>query len=290
VEAEPLPQTRRIGAVDLTLESLHLWDSSQSIFNGRPSTKPIWAVRPQFTLRHQGEKISSALDINWEFLDATGNPGKERTPLSFREPAWKIRAEVSPNGDYPFSDDEGLALGPVPMPGPGEYQVLPVPANEVQQGLRFAALFGEGRYLWRDGAFVPVPPARDGESFTDRVDTDPTTAMHVRATEPVLVILFGFTKSTRAGTKWETIGRSGLLQTTGRSSVVQITAGKSRCGLSEEDQEWWLTPSAREAGAAGSFRIPQHNATFAPGTSVSIRIVPVKPETIEFLVAPPPAP
>ena len=193
--------------------------------------------------------------------------------LPMDEPAWKVRAKFRRNGDYPFASDEGLTLGPVAMPGPGEYGEFEIPAAEKKNGIRLAAILGVGHFVWQDGKFItaetaPASPGRPrmsgaGNGF-DRYVSEPEFVLLIEGTpaekwlnnsDHIVIRLHVGGKGyrmgdTRSGSKFDAKGRKLI-------------------------DEWFAAPWDERGN-----RIPLSGP-------VSIQIVPVEGETVEFLVAPP---
>ena len=141
---EPLPQTRRVGTREFTLDRLTLYRWTEGFPKG------LLQCNPRFSIREVSGEAADGFSISSELLDATGNQHIEILPLD--EPAWKVRAYFRRSGGYPFAADEGLILGPIEMPGPGEYREFEVPAVEKNNGIRLAVIVG--KHVNQDQSFT----------------------------------------------------------------------------------------------------------------------------------------
>lgn len=268
---EPLPQIRRVGTREFTLNklTLHRWT------DGPP--KGLLQFGATFTIREPSGEEASDFNVGSELLDATGNKHIEVLPMD--EPAWKIRAYFRRNGGYPFAANEGLTFGPVEMPGPGEHREFEIPAAERKNGIRFAALVGKGSYVWEDGKYltgfaaVPAPGEANGAYGP---------GSHVRLvqtfSEPALMLLL----DGKPTEKW--------LKCSGQIVVRLHLGGKG--------YEMHGGGGGGSTDGNGNQKIEkQFNAPWDTQGNrlplsgpVSIQIVPVEPEIVEFIVAPPPLP
>lgn len=263
---EPMPQTRRIGTREFNLDrlTLHRWTE------GFP--KGLLQCSPSFSIREVSGEAADGFSISSELLDATGNQHIEILPLD--EPAWKVRAYFRRSGGYPFAANEGLTLGPVEMPGPGEYREFAVSADEKKSGIRLAAIFGKGHFIWDDGKFLTAE--------TVAVTSGGGTGVygpgsHVRMDkvfyEPHLMFLL---EGTRAE-KWVKSSEQLVvrLHIGGRGYEMHSSGGS---GGNQYIEKLFISPWDKRGN-----RIPLSGP-------VSIQIVPVEPEIVEFIVAPPPLP
>ena len=263
---EPLPQTKRVGIHEFTLSKLWIW----------PGEPPMWL--PHFSSRleiHEASgETTKGLDVRVDLLDATGNKHSEMLPMD--EPAWKVRARFRRNGDYPFAVGEGLTLGPVAMPGPGEYGEFEIPAAEKKNGIRLAAILGIGHFVWRDGKFITAEPA--SASPGGRRMSGVGNGFDRYVSQPELVFLIEGTLAE----KW--VNNSDHIVVRLHVGEKGYRMGDTRSGSSFDGKgrklidEWFAAPCDERGN-----RIPLNGP-------VSIQIVSVEDETVEFLVAPPKLP
>ena len=268
---EPVPQTRRVGTREFTLNklTLHRWT------DGPPKGRLQFGAT--YTIREASGEEAHEFNVGSELLDATGNKHIEVLPMD--EPAWKIRAYFHRTGDYPFGADEGLILGPVEMPGPGEFREFEIPAAEKKNGIRFAALVGKGRYVWEDGKYVtgaaavPVPGEANGAYGP---------GSHVRLvqnfSEPALMLLL----DGKPSEKW--------LKSSGQI-VVRLHSGGNGYQMSDGGGSGSTDGNGNQK-VEKQFCAPsdKQNHRVSLSGPVSIQIVPVEPEIVDFIVAPPPQP
>ena len=98
-KAEPLPQTREIGGVALTLRGLKVETSEHKATNWIPI--PEWAVT-------KGEaKADQWFDVKVSYEDADGNVSQFMALFSAL--VWKVRATVTHSRFYPFPEAEDPA-------------------------------------------------------------------------------------------------------------------------------------------------------------------------------------
>ena len=268
---EPLPQTRRVGTREFTLKELKLFR-----WKGGPPWGPV-QLSPGYVIREGSGEVSEGFTVDTELLDATGNKNLEILPLD--ESAWKIRAYFWRNGGYPFAPDEGLTLGPVEVPGPGEYHEFEIPADETKNGIRLVALVGAGHFVWQDGKFLtakaviePSTAANGTYGPGNRVRLEQTFS------DPSLILLL----EGKSVDKW--VKNSGRiivrLHVGGKGYLMQAGGGTGGGGVNgiQHQEKLFVAPWAEHGN-----RIPLSGP-------VSIQIVPVEPETVEFIVAPPKLP
>ncbi len=269
---EPLPQTRPVAGGDVVLRSLTV---SQEQHGPRVNTDLAVVAHGQ---KAPGFAIWSRLS------DATGNTARNSLPLPLSEPAWKVQATVRRTGDFPFANNDGLTLGPVEMPGVGQFRTFKLPEADMKEGFRMAVLFGPGHFLWENGVFTEVSPPGKSQSIESRAERDFGGAwLKVDSNKPILVFLFGFSKDATAEMKWV--------------KQHQKIAVRFKRTDRVEDQEYGLLSDPPIGGSSSNSRMIGKRRAFdlrdddmgAPpaGTPVSIQIVPVEDETVEFLVAPP---
>ena len=274
---EPLPQTRHVADWDLVLRSLTV-----STFQNPNGLN----VTPDFAILDHGQ-AAQGLAVWHTLIDATGNTARNFQPLPFTEPAWKVHATVRRTGDCPFAANEGLTLRPVEMPGIGELRFFKLPEGAVKDGFRMAVLFGPGHFLWKNGAFTEVGPPGTREGIESRAERDfGGASLLVDSKKPTVVFLFGFSKDATAEMKWITQSR-------------KIAVRFKRTDREEDREYGLLTEPGIGGSSSNSYMIGERRAfdlrddekgTPPPGTAVSIQIVPVEDETVEFLVAPPKPP
>ena len=237
---EPLPQTHRLGTREFTLDKLELYRWTGV------GPKGVFQCHPHYTIREASGEEAHDYNVGSELLDATGNKHIDILPMD--EPAWKIRTWFSRNGGYPFAADEGLTLGPVEMPGPGESREFEVPALEKNNGIQRVVIVG--KHVNEDQSF--------SEPRFKLLLDGPHEAKWVKCSGQIVVRLYV------AGNGYEMHpgGGSGSTKGNGIEHIEKI-----------------LIPPWDKRGN----RIPLSGP-------VSIQIVPVEPEIVEFIVAPPPLP
>ena len=154
-----------------------------------------------------------------------------------------------------------------------------VPAAEKKNGIRFAALVGKGRYVWEDGKYltgaaaVPVPGEANGAYGPGN---------HVRLaqnfSEPALVLLLDGNPTE----KWLKCSGQIVVRLLSGENGYQMSdggGGGSTDGKGNQKiEKQFCAPSDKQG-----HRVPLSGP-------VSIQIVPVEPETVDFIVAPPPLP
>jgi hypothetical protein len=274
---EPLPQARRAFGLDLALSSVSISD---------PTRLGRLQVTPEFSLKKPGDegpgmRRVDGLIVETQGVDATGNVVHahgtseiQYDPLPFREKAWKIQATLSRNKDFQFASNEGLVLGPVPMPAEGKASAFAVPESEAKERLRFVALVGPGRFVWEEATLVET-----GLTVAEMKARGPTPDMTqvLDFTTPHLVLLFDYFSTPPRSMKWldlrnemhvrQRLGeRSVGLEPGWSPRVISLKFGQ----LAAEHQYWfrWEDPSP-------------------PGTPVMLQIIRNSKETVEFVFTPP---
>jgi hypothetical protein len=155
---EPLPQTRRMGELDLVLRSV----SFRRDEDGKLVTPP--ALNPVFEVLHHGKESQGIDGGEMKWFDATGNQSiGQGDLLSFSERAWKLRVTAFLVEGYPMSRSEGVVLDPVPLPGSGQIEFFRVPERGRKERLSMAIVVGPGRYVFQDGSLQMI-----GEPLTNQ--------------------------------------------------------------------------------------------------------------------------
>jgi len=161
-QPQPLPQTQRVGEVEVTLRDLR-WVPSISDW---PGENPC-VVEPSWLTRVQGVQNAEALSEEVQILDAGGNVKMDLGILS--EPAWKVRATFTRTRRYPFHDPEVRWIAKVePRPAesiaPQSYELVPLDADTVQQGVKLIGFFGAGQFGFSAAGEVrSMPGARSDQ-------------------------------------------------------------------------------------------------------------------------------
>ena len=257
-QPEPLPQTRRVGRREYVLSEIE-YD---------PGNKRSGA-NVKCIVREDGKEVTEGFFCSTEFLDATGNRAFSVLPLD--EPAWKLRVTFRRTTDYDFAPDEGITLGPVQVPGPGVCRDFVVPPEEMKKGLCSVMLVGPGHYVWHDEKLVfaegDITGANDAGLDSGDHRSNETTSPH-----PEFHL---FTKGTSAQ-PWVKNGQDAVvfLKMAGEEYIME--------GLGSWGDDW----------AERTFRPPdgEDGKVMALTGAISIRVIPIEAETVEFLVAPPKPP
>jgi len=156
--AAPLPQTRKIEDLEITLKAVV---ASRSY--ARPS-ESFWVARPEFVIRRRGMAVTAEEWGSWEFQDPLGNASSSSG--LFIQPVWKVCVrQLRRSPGYPRMDAEIKWLGRTPLPGPGEIREIP---DEALSAERSRVLLGPGRYTFTSGRFVAISEKAD-TSETDTV-------------------------------------------------------------------------------------------------------------------------
>ena len=263
---EPLPQTKRVGIHEFTLSRLLIW----------PGEPPMGLAHfsPRLEIHEASGETARGLDVRIDLLDATGNKHSDTLPMD--EPAWKVRAKFRRNGDYPFASDEGLTLGPVAMPGPGEYGEFEIPAAEKKNGIRLAAILGVGHFVWQDGKFITAETAL--ASPDRRHMSGAGNGFDENVSQPELVLLIEGTPAER----W--VNNSDHI-------VVQVHVGGKGYKMSDTQSGSKFDGKGRKLiDKWFAARWDERGNRISLSGPISIQTVPVENETVEFLVAPPKLP
>jgi hypothetical protein len=298
-QAEPLPQTRRVGEVEVVLRALtasrrspesaitsddddtpHAGEkpdlSQLTIFN------PPAEVEAEIAVLHDGREVPGLIFTDGlNIFDATGNEGDEQHPPPYSEPVWKVQKTMMRTEDFPFALTDGAAFGPVAMPGAGKGQVLSVPAERRKEGFRIVALLGPGSYVVQEGAILNSGRPLSEREFGD-VPAAEKDSVVINTPVPVVAILF-----VAPYPQWDTEG--------GTYHTVRFwrDGRGSKMGPNGEREDAWRADSHHTF--AGNVIVALEIYDFGPdgtsappaGAPISIQIVPLREETVEFLVAPP---
>ena len=231
---------------------------------------------PSYDIREASGEVAKGFNVGFELLDATGNKYLGIVPTD--EPAWKVRAHFRRTGDYPFAANEGLTLGPVETPEPGAYAEFEVPADEKKNGLRLAAILGPGHFVWQDGKFLTaeVAAAPSGAN-TGGLGPGNRARLDENISEIELMLLI----EGPAAAQW--VKNNGnivvRLYVGGKGYEMHRGGGGGSYINGIERHQWRFVAPWDERGN----RVPLSGP-------VSIQIVTVEPETVEFIVAPPKLP
>jgi hypothetical protein len=285
-QAEPLPQTRRIGKVDLVLRELRprMPDEDGVELPTGDEGKGPRAVEPVFEVLRDGEP-AQVLDL-WDgvFVDPTGNRSSLSTLPSLSERVWKLQANVRRNESYPFDETEGLLRGPVPLPGRQRYHVFELSKDEVTQGLRLVALVGPGHYLWQDGEFVAA-----GEPFSEKAEADAffnggladDGSLRINAAAHVLVVLFQAGKY-HSRTKW---GRADLIVARGKCDSPDFALWNFAPDTVQNN----VPPLGLSSAFCYQLKVPDAGNGTEATPQTTVQVVPVNLEPVEFFVEAPKA-
>jgi hypothetical protein len=271
-QPETLPQTRRVGDLDVVLrEFLFVTSQKDRWASGQPITQPY----VEFEVLQQGKKSKGIRVLpGLNFTDATGNRADGGHPPPFTEAAWKMRVQVSRTSDYPFVPTEGLLIGPALMPTAGRIAFLKVPAAEEEQGFRMAALVGPGSYIWKDGVLEATTEAVF-ESIT--AGTEWADGKTIKTAEPLLWLSFV------DRTQEQSIARTMV--------ATRMQWGGRSYGLMREQTSFPWPAGWSQFPRTSSYELgDEKNPAPPPGTPVTIQLVPVRMETVDFMVAPPKMP
>lgn len=145
-KAEPLPQTRIVHGMEITLERVVAeWTDHRS-----PGSSS--GARAHFSVDISGRPAGKWVSHATTFFDPLGNESSEA--VLFNVPVWKVRCSARRNERYPYSDSEVSWLGPVALPGPGEARVIAREPN-------LLALLGPGHYRVAAGTITAIPAPAD---------------------------------------------------------------------------------------------------------------------------------
>jgi hypothetical protein len=298
-QAEPLPQTRRVGDLEVVLRALTASrrspgsaaasdDDDTSHAGEKPGLSSLTFFNPpaevetEIAVLHDGREVPGLrFDDGLKIFDATGNEGDERHPPSYAEAVWKIQKTAMHTEDFPFAVTDGVVFGQLAMPEAGKGQLLGVPAERRKEGFRIVALLGPGNYTLQEGAVLGSGRPLSPKEFDDLPAADRDTVI-INTPVPVVAILFVAPEP-----QWDTAG--GTFHTVrawrdGRGSKMEQNGAR---------EDPWNVDShhtfAEDASVALEIYDFGPDGTSAPhaDTPVSIQIVPLQRETVEFLVAPP---
>ena len=176
--AEPLPQTRKNGDVELTLRALRLKQAENMTTDWVPNSE--WAVAVR------SEKADAWFDIRTNYEDAGGNVSSFIALLS--EPVWKVRATVMRDSFYPFPEIEVRWLGTLQPRPLGERVSSIFPLGSQAGGLELVGVFGAGQYDLKAGAvFATAPPVKTNRN--EMIDWNTTTrTMHISLERPAFIV------------------------------------------------------------------------------------------------------
>jgi hypothetical protein len=312
-QPEPLPQSRRVGGHELVLRSLNVYVGDPLLLvpdfhildEGKPSEESNWAkseigVRDVAVSDATGNVVESIypywLDKIWgapvpELATRENIPADAKFLLPFTERAWKVQCKAL----APIPGDDGQTLGPLPMPGPGEHVVQPLQDKDPKRNYRFLLLFGEGRYIWRNGVLVEKGPVMvdEDERRAFFASVEAQNGLVVNTVCPLLVILSASgtdapadqsTDSSPDGHRYLSIRVHGE----GRHFPVRSwqLAGPTEAEFrGERLQVARANPLAAEFMEGGE-RIYK-NPAFPVGAPIEIRLLPLRYKTFEFFIAPP---
>jgi hypothetical protein len=273
-QPRPLPQTCRVGEVDIVLQSL-----TCSVPEDPDGFKEGQVVA-KFEAFYQGRKVEGVeFSDDLDLADATGNVGDEACPPLFAESAWKVRKSFRRTDAFPFSETEGIICASVPMPAPGKYQILPLREEDMKGRFRTAAVVGRGHYLWRGGTFVESGEVLSEEELTAMLAREKEDVLILNALEPCVVLM----RASSWLRRWDGWAEG---DDPGEKLVRGRWGGQGHWLRRESDM-------AIRANFGGwpeviSFSLTEDKeASPQPGTPISVQIVSQKEEVAEFFVAPP---
>jgi hypothetical protein len=300
-QPEPVPQTRRVGELEVVLRSFGFYKEED------PEPTYIHSqVRAELEVRHRGEKVPGLIFfLEAQLHDATGNWGDELRPPPFSEPAWKISRPVMRTGDYPFGAADGLVFGPVPMPAAATCHVFKVPDVDAKEGFLLAALVGAGCYTFQEGVVLSAGPWMNEEEFAAATEREsrPNIVM-INAEAPAVALVFtadhrdqkwsrnyGVHRAIRMTFDGQSRGLEGgvpdsLFQKNSYHTLPVSFASIEVCDLTGKGELMPMIPNLDSPPDQSGEKKPIP----PPGTAVTIQIVPVREEKVEFFVAPPTRP
>jgi hypothetical protein len=265
-QPEPLPQVRHTAHGDVVLQSLEV---SRLVF-GQHVTADVKVLA-------HGREVPGMKTWISRMTDAMGNRVDRMRfgqVLPLDQSAWKVQIRVRRNGDYPFVDDAGLTLGPVPMPRAGEVRTFALPEKEAKEGFRMAMLAGPGHFEWSNGTLIRAKPTPSQKYiFWDSSVVGRDLMMD--SENPVIACIFDSAKTgtTPAGMRW---GRGN------QKLVARLRWEGQGCGA-----RVWRLESYTSEHSHRAFELPPFGqGTPPPGTPVFIQLVSEESDVVEFLAAP----
>lgn len=147
-KAAPLPQTRKVDDLEITLERVVASNSADQ------SEASSWVANAEYSIRIRDQNVASWVTYSSTFCDPVGNESKHAA--LFSEPVWKVRLVGIKKDDFPQLDSTVQWLGTGVLPGPGESRILvydhPTPTSQQ----RLLAWVGPGHYRIVSGKITPV--------------------------------------------------------------------------------------------------------------------------------------
>ncbi len=176
--AEPPPQTREAGGLQITLREIKLESVTY------PPTN--WRAEPVFKIFSNGEDVTKRFSMSPQISDGA----------LLSAPAWKIKTRISRTNRYPFTAEEVQWVGTfekaqVNALEAGKYELFPDNEIAISRGLKFAGLFGPGQYDIHGGKVIRAGPVTDTNqkraATTDWLHKE--NAIRVSLKEPACIVL-----------------------------------------------------------------------------------------------------
>jgi len=142
---DPLPASRRIGEVEMSLTK----------FDGMFRSNIVLSFRPRFEFSQSGQIRSNAYRVDALLMDATGNRARQLCPF---EPAWKIAATIFPSAFADFPEERIIHLGKVRTPHAGEAMTLELTEATRTLGVFYVGFTGRGQFILSNSVWAASKP------------------------------------------------------------------------------------------------------------------------------------
>jgi hypothetical protein len=264
---ESIPQTRKLKSGEILLLGLHRHPTE---FQRGKTAYPGTSVEPEFVVRESGVR-PDAFAFTHEFSDATGN--RHYADLPSGESAWKIHTTVRRNEKYPFPASDGISVGHVSMPGPGEVRVIPLPENIAAGPEHYAVLTGPGKYR--------VSFRQDLESIAPKFESIQQADEHSAPSRAAIDETFTCEKP-----QFWFFGPSTMTLSSYQDGPTGIVRAVTRTGHVVFQQR--VPQPGSPSSKAGNEDHERVETTLRAGDDLDIRFILAELESVDFLAQPPP--
>ena len=162
---QPLPITRRDGALVFILQSLSMRPDTNGAGSGRLQPPPL--IAPAFEVSEQGKPTKEWEVVQTDLFDSLGNQPSVwpfKTPfLCPFEPAWKLRVKFCGKENSGVSSNACWTVHHLKMPSPGSYAALSMTQQVQGLTLRLIGLAGAGHTSYSNDVPVRARPLKSLE-------------------------------------------------------------------------------------------------------------------------------
>jgi len=228
---EPLPSTKSVGNLAVTLKSVTWLDPQRSVRNGL-AVQDDFSIMPAYECTEGGRQTRSWQTESIQLSDATGNSssasGSVGGSMCIYEPAWRLRLRLSRRSESNFAPSETWSVLDVKMPSDGNVSLLTEDRSINGVRLRPLSIAAAQSVTYSDSA-SPTPSGklgkRWGEVFSMGVSGSSGTSRfseQVSGPDPQIAVRVSGLKADQKLTAWATDSSGRRYDQVGEGGITPI--------------------------------------------------------------------